>query len=508
MGGVTIPLLSLALGVVPVPQDSAPEQDPQRSVFVEWTAPGRSWFSGQVIPLRLRVGVEETFLREHLIQPFRSELNLPLRLSVPGLDEIPGLARLAAPRDAEVGDSTRSLVLEDRVVRGSAAPDRQVNGRTFRVAELDLPLAWDRSGQLLLPPVQVEFSFATRFRQDFLDGRRAVDPQDASITGLELELAVESLPDVGRPDGFFGLVGAYRADVELTKTELEVGDTAECTLRIRGEGNLPRIAETRLADDPALADFHIYGSIEQEIEGGRAVRIDLTPRNPSVTELPSLAVVYFDPVPPGRYRIVRTEAIPLTVRPSSRGIVFEDVRTTGPDAEAAEDPAGPTTEVPTPRSSALLLRDLLPVTPPGAPPRPLGSGWFWLALIGPWFLAAGFLGLRRQRRLRQRTPEQRRAAEAAAVFQAGIHDTQQDAGRLLSRYLASRLECREAAVIAPQLSDRLVVRGIERVLAERTARRLERLVAARFGATVPQPERSELATLVDELEHGFRRRAR
>ena len=76
----------------------------------------------------------------------------------------------------------------------------------------------------------------------------------------------------------------------------------------------------------------------------------------------------------------------------------------------------------------------------------------------------------------------------------------------LADYLAARLGCARAAVIAPGLATRLVAADVKEELANRTAALLESMVAARYGGGQPEDATNAAREVVDALEAEFRRR--
>ena len=76
----------------------------------------------------------------------------------------------------------------------------------------------------------------------------------------------------------------------------------------------------------------------------------------------------------------------------------------------------------------------------------------------------------------------------------------------LTHYLAARLQCASAAVIAPDLKARLTAAGVPEALAARAAALLEELVAARYGGIAPDHRTEANArALVEELDAAFDR---
>jgi len=124
--------------------------------------------------------------------------------------------------------------------------------------------------------------------------------------------------------------------------------------------------------------------------------------------------------------------------------------------------------------------DAIPLEVEG--PAPAAPSFPWWTL--PAAAAGGLLGWLRMRRRRE--PD--RAELAAAAFRAGGS---------FEGYLARLLGVPEAAVVGPDLRERLERAGVEPALAARAAALTERVVAARYGGAAP--DEAEAAALVDEI---------
>jgi hypothetical protein len=113
-----------------------------------------------------------------------------------------------------------------------------------------------------------------------------------------------------------------------------------------------------------------------------------------------------------------------------------------------------------------------------------------------------FLWLRARERERS-DPLGTRARGAAAAFKARVADPRADIAEAITEFLAARLGCTAAAVIAPGLADRLRAAGATEELASSSAALLEQLVASRYGAGVSGAGRHEAQELVDALERAL-----
>jgi hypothetical protein len=129
---------------------------------------------------------------------------------------------------------------------------------------------------------------------------------------------------------------------------------------------------------------------------------------------------------------------------------------------------------------------------------------FSSVLLAPWVLAIGlFFWLRVRERLLS-DPDGVRARRAAAVFRAGTRKPGADPAEAFTGYLAARLRCSAAAVIAPDLQDRLALAGVPAGPAACAAALLEDLVKVRYGGDALPDAMASARALVNRLEVLFR----
>lgn len=445
--------------------------------FVEVAAERDSYFVQQPIRLRLRFCIDRAFLRDNVLQQFRQNLDVPVRVEARWLDALPGTVALAS--GAATG---ASFVLNDERALARAVADVERDGRTFAAFEIERRYLPDRPGRLELPPPLLLFAYATRFREDFFGDRVAEDKREASVPGTGASLQIVPLPETGRPAAFVDAVGRFTLRAAATPTEFAAGDSMKLTLHIEGEGNLHTLTPPAL---DAAVGFHVFGKVENSDAQRRTIEYDVTPLRATIDAVPPLELAFFDPTPPAAYRTVRTAPIPLAVRPSTGGAL-------------------PVAPAPTAVARNDDIRDLKPSDASGEPgSRPPSTLQVGLLLLAPWLLALGLIGHRRARLARD--PRDERAAAAAAACRAGLRAANADVAGAITAYLAARLRCNPAAVIAPDLPARLIAAGVPSELAMRTARRFDELVDARFGGARPAASAAVATSLLDELEAVFRR---
>jgi hypothetical protein len=366
-----------------------------------------------------------------------------------------------------------------------------LDGKQYLVSEFRRALFPQREGRLavkgpdLTCTVVVQRRGARRSLFDDVFGR--LDTETRVLRSEPVELTVRPLPPA--PPGFSGLIGRFAVASELSKREVQVGESTTWRLSVSGSGNAQLIGEPPL---PELAAFKVYAdkpeaSLDRSFDGltGRkSWSKALVPLAPGELALPALSLTYFDPAS-ASYRTASSEAIPLRVVPAAGR---EDLRLT-------ESVAPTTGKV----AVKILADDILPLhrglgaVASQRLSRAAAAAWAGGLLLPPlaW---AGLLALRRRRQrhaqdggLRRRRQALRKALHAA---QRALREA--EAGReALACELASRSLCELVgdklglagnALTPTEVDEILGRRGLPPDVVERTHRLLAGLEAARYGA--------------------------
>jgi len=441
--------------------------------FLEVEIPRESYFVHEPIRVKVRVGLDHS-VTSNTIQ---------LQLVAPWLDAMPGtvpMERAASPNSQAI-----QFPVNEEMAEAARGEPRTRDGRTFDTFVFERAFLPNRVGAIELAAPVLRFRYATRTRPGFFGEREVEAAETAFVYGDARKLAIEPIPEAGRPPSFTGAVGRFRVAAEASPRELRVGESLKLDFRIEGEGNLAFVEPPRL---DALEGFHLFGTTEQKTPTRRTITYDLSPLSEQAREVPAIAFSYFD-TEKRAFETARTEPIPITVRPLPPGAGL------APLADAADRRAVPGVDD---------IHDMKPLVglPPASDASPLDPALVTLLLVSPWAIA-GIAWLAVRRRDRDRAdPARVRAREAAARFRREIASPSADPASAFAGYLADRLSCSPAAVIAPDLEDRLAARGLDRDLARRAASRLTRAIESRYGGASSATD--GLAPLVDEIESAFR----
>lgn len=278
----------------------------QAPVVVECDPAPAQAYVGQRVPYVVRVGVDTRWLTEQAVPLLARALDRPFHVACDGL------------RD----DETRRVVVEadgggvriatgDQVLAWRRVGERAIEGRTFEWLELRAQVVGLRPGALMLPPVVVRYAFGTRFQDDFLRGRQALDRQVATVAGPALGSAVLPLP-AGAPPGFTGAVGAFTVQAVPAVPAAAVGDSVTVALHVRGPCDAVGIQPPTAL---ALPGFHLQGATVAPAPGGCTIALDLLALRAGDT-LGPIPFVAFDPER-AAYTTVATAPVPLAIAPAA-----------------------------------------------------------------------------------------------------------------------------------------------------------------------------------------------
>jgi hypothetical protein len=438
--------------------------------FIDVSTPRASAWLGETVRVRLRFGFERQFLAEGLIQLFQRPLDVPVQVEASWLTGT-SCAELVSPESTHgaVGAATAGFALGDGLARAVRAPDEMLDGQPFAVFELERDFVLLCPGEWTLQSPSLRFAYATSFRTDAFGDRTPQDRRDETLSGAAWTVLVEPLPEVGRPPGFSGAVGSFAVSATAEPRELAVGESAKLELTISGAGDLARCAVPRLERAEGL---RAQGWVDELRPGARVITYDLVAASAGPTAIPAIEFSYFDPAPPGTYRVATTEPIPLKVN------------------GGAMDPVVP--------------------APPDEPTVPPSRTWKQVLVFLFAFaaLALARVALVLRRRARAGEPGGVDEGIARSVAREVSSRPAGELGHALAEYLASRLECPVPAVIGPGLTARLEAAGIPPQGAHAVAELLEELVEARYGGAAASDAAERTRVAVELLEIQFRRASR
>ncbi|MCU0600696.1 MAG: BatD family protein [Desulfobacterales bacterium] len=209
-----------------------------------------------------------------------------------------------------------------------------LNGQVFTTLTFQKVLIPKKSGEYAIEPGTVSFQALVGYRRqqspfgdelfskffnndNFGFGKQGVYKQRV-VPSNALKLIIRDLPVNGRPSDFSGLVGEYQIEAKADPTSVNVGDPITLTVGISGPEYLDPVELPPLSGQSDFAnDFKIPPErATGEISGNKKVFTQtIRPMRAGITQIPPVQLSYFD-TRSQSYKIVETQAIPLTVSPT------------------------------------------------------------------------------------------------------------------------------------------------------------------------------------------------
>jgi hypothetical protein len=237
----------------------------------------------------------------------------------------------------DVSEQEAAVATEKTTIHGVPITVREtrqlIKGMEAAVITFKKVLIPKQAGRFVFDPVSVSTNVAVgRVRtRDFFNPYR-LKFERVAVQSEPVELLVRPLPDSGRPESFYGLVGRYTIAASATPTQVSVGDPITLTIKIGGNPYLTPVQWPALEQVPDLAKrFRIPAEkASPVIEAGQKVFTQTIRANSDeVTRVPPIPLAYFDP-DRGDYVVAQTDPIPLEVAPT-RILTNADVEGTGFD---------------------------------------------------------------------------------------------------------------------------------------------------------------------------------
>ena len=230
---------------------------------------------------------------------------------------------------------------------------RIVNGIRYLSYEISTALFPLRPGKMKIPTSIIELDQVDRSRGGQPPG--SFDPfgqgsifnnfgrlKHKTLRTKAITLDVQPLPQKNRPDRFSNLVGDFIISTQLSRTEVEVGDTTTLTLTVTGQGNVKDLSPS----SPQWGDnFKVYEDQSEYrqttgarfVSGEKIYTFALVPLQPGKLQIPAISLNYFDPTK-GDYVSIQTQALPLTVSPGTDDSNFKVVESGSDNTSKGKNP--------------------------------------------------------------------------------------------------------------------------------------------------------------------------
>jgi hypothetical protein len=428
--------------------------------FLDVTVEPRSVYVHEPIRVRFDYGIDNR-LQVMQGRTARGETYNEVELSAPWLDDLEGGVpiEVAPPRR----ENAVTLVANQRTVRVEYDADHLRNGQAFHHFQLERAYLPTRSGRYELAAPVLRYTVQEPSRQRDFFGNPIAQPRNHYVYGKPIEIEVKPIPEAGRPDPYFGAVGRFEIAARLDRSRVKVGNSVQLTVSISGKGNTEFL---RVPELGAVDGLHLLGTKEKREPELVEVTYDLTPLRADIREIPALRWNYFDTTPGvEKFVEVATEPQPLVVEPLAEGETLKLLAT---------DPEKPVV----PGVDDIHDIKALEAGEPARAAASLPTGALLAAVLLPWLAVAGLAFALRRRAAALADVAGRRERGALRRFERAVTVAPADA---LVAYLADRLNTAPAAVIGPDLSERLAAAGVPVERAQAVAGAVEAGVAARYG---------------------------
>ncbi len=331
-------------------------------------------------------------------------------------------------------------------------------------------------------------------------GTLAITPAEADITtgflfaghrvhrvSNPLKVKVKPLPPGGPKDLPNAHVGSWRLSMDVSQTQVELGQPVTVKVTLEGVGNVKNVTPPTLKGPAALKIYEPTTSdkVSQQrhrVQGRRVMEYLVMPQRTGSFTLPPLEFTYFDPRA-RKYEVARTDPVTLTVEAGAGGASSLSAGTSQGSTDAANE-----------QKNVLTAGGLRPVryqarfAAPGVPVWQ--RGFFVPVLLAPLGLLLGVAllgGVRGRMALRTEAGRGRQQAKAARKRLADAEKLQSgsDVGafygeveKALHGFLEARLGMPVVGLTREALAERLTASGAD---AERRGKVLFVLEACDFG---------------------------
>lgn len=361
---------------------------------------------------------------------------------------------------------------------------KTIGGDRYVVSEKVIALYPLKSGSLEIPEtslrIEVPEEVRDRFFNDPFFSFPSLKMKQKNLRAKPILVSVQPLPP-GKPDNFTNLVGQFGLSVNLSQSEIKMGDSTTLNVELSGRGNVKDAILPPAAESPSFKMYDDRPAVdtvksEAGIQGKKSFKKALVPVQSGEFSVPSLSVSYFDPQK-GTYENLESPSLLVRVLPS------EAERLNPVAAQSASGPAG--------QQPVVIAEDIATIhaDPSALELQGWGAGSKALILAGlffPPFLFFGTLALQKQRAQKEENAPLYRSRTAARNFLKKVERLSRG-GENEGEVMGHLIDC-----LRDYVGDRCGVYGRGLTVADMTAQLAERAVGgeltAKFGRLVQQLE--------------------
>lgn len=439
---------------------------------VETILPRKNFVVGDTVTVKVRFTFDAGFFAENVILLFQRPIGIEAMLDLPFFGESSALIADDTPSPRLPGQKTSEIVVNGQVMVGEIS-EIERDQKKFGVIEIEKRYRAAAEGKVVLAAPLARFAYASRFVDDFLNGKTPADRTLGCVFGDAHEIVVRTLPTENRPIDFSGAVGEFSISASVAEKDLRAGRSFRVRLEVKGDGDFASFAAPIF---PKAKGLTVVGTLEEKSPLARVVEYEVIVDRGGAIEIPPIPFSYFDPREGAGYRTISSAAIPLVLSGT---------------AAAVDKPPFTDDRI------AVDLKDVTALIDAKSPRRGGESGVFLpiVCLILPWAFAA-FLRSARRRAREVRRNESR--IDSSGFLRECDHP-KADRHEVFVRRLADRLAVPQGAVVGPDARTILTSFGVTDGTADVVAVALEKGLAERYGGPAGPPA-AELAGLLERLD--------
>lgn len=386
--------------------------------------------------------------------------------------------------------------------------DSKGQERSYYLYEIERTVQVDRPGQLRAEDINIVVTYPTGVARSndlfSMNMLRLTGATTISAQAMVEPIEVLPVPQEDRPAWYSGAVGHYTIEATAKPTDVSVGDPITLTLLINGTGNLAELLPPPMAELPELTtDFRVPSDpLAGEVTSdGKRFSISIRAASDTVKQIPPIPFAFFDPQSE-KFETVRSEPIPLQVKPAEKLAVSQIVDSTGKRPAAPDrltESAGGILANYTGMDEVLKHQDLTWGPATGA-----------ALLLPPIALAVAWFGRRRSERLRTdvgfargRRARREAIARLAHADSTSARETAAAVCSAISQYVADRCNVPGGGLTRSAVVEQLGSRAVDAALIQEVNSLLEECETIHYagsGSRMAADLRNAATQCIDRLE--------
>ena len=202
---------------------------------------------------------------------------------------------------------------------------KNIEGMLFEIYTLQLILFPQKTGKITILPASLQGRLPAGKSQggavfkSLHDSFFGGELQSFQLRTKPLTLEVLPIPPENQPGGFYGLVGKFNLQANLSQSEIKVGESATLTITISGTGLPETIRKPDLILEESLKIYEDQPLFQSELEGDRQIgkaifAMAIVPSEPGTITFPPVSISFFNPET-RLFETAEVEISPISVIP-------------------------------------------------------------------------------------------------------------------------------------------------------------------------------------------------